>query len=77
MSILAKFMVTEIREVKKGDKNPVYILEAVDDDTSGELSHFARTVPMGKLKLRVDNPRAQAQLNLGREYFVEISPVKK
>lgn len=77
MSIVAKFMVTEKREITKGDKHPTYVLEAVDDDASGEMDHFARTVPKGKIKLRVDNPRAQSMLNIGREYYVEITPVKK
>jgi hypothetical protein len=77
MSIVAKFMVTEKREITKGDKHPIYKLEAVDDDASGEMDHFARTTPKGSIKLRVDNPRAQSMLDIGREYYVEITPVKK
>lgn len=74
MSIVAKFRVTDIRKVLPIDNAPTYILEAVDDDDSGDTEHFARTVPVGKIKLRVDNPRARAQLELNEEYMVIIEP---
>lgn len=76
MSIVAKFVVEEIREIEKGDKYPVYVLEAVDDDESSDSRHFSRRIPNGKIKLRVDNPTAQKYLKLGREYMVEIYKVK-
>jgi len=77
MSIVAKFMVTEKRDITGHDPGPIYVLEAVDDDTSSAMDHFARTVPKAKIKLRVDNPRAQKELVIGDEYMVEISRVKK
>lgn len=76
MSIVAKFVLEEIREIEKGDKFPTYVLEAVDDDDSSDSRHFSRRVPKGKIKLRVDNPVAQKYLRVGKEYMVEIYKAK-
>lgn len=81
MSILARFKVFERKEATKKDPNPVYSLEAVDDGTDGDGRHFAWGNPLGRIKLRVSNPKAQKELDYGlasgEEYFVEITRTTK
>lgn len=77
MSIFTRFRLTEKRKVIQGDKAPVYVFEAVEDDDISEEVRISHNPPLGKMKLRVSNPRAQRKLKISDEFMVQITPIKK
>lgn len=50
-------------------------LFAVCDDGTPENERFHRYTPTGEITMRVDNPEAEAQFPIGREMYVDFTPV--
>lgn len=49
---------------------------AVYDDGTPENQRFATSTPSGSLEMLVTNEAALAQLELGKAYYLDISPVE-
>ena len=45
------------------------------DETIPEDKRFAKATPNGTFKMTCDNPAANAQFELGKQYYFDISPV--
>ena len=45
------------------------------DPTLPEDQKFAKATPSGELSMYVDNPAALAQLELGKAYYLDLTPV--
>jgi len=41
-----------------------------------EQAAFQQATPWGKVEFQIDNPRATAQLQEGKDYYLDVSPVE-
>ena len=79
MSVRAKFKVDSIEMSKSGaditktiKMSPVY----KNADPNTENSKFWRWTPSGSLLMNCLNPTASEQFELGKEYYLDFTPVK-
>jgi len=75
MSVRAKFTVTEISSFSYSPTMKRVTLQPQYDSTIPEDQRFASATPSGTLMMTVDNPAAMAQLELGKAYYIDITPV--
>lgn len=77
MSVRCKFKVDSITQHASNGTSvsmtPVYS----NNDPNHENSKFWRATPSGELKFYCANPDAVAQLELGAEYYIDITPAAK
>ena len=75
--VRAKFFVKSMNHVHVGGDN-IYVdlvLGAVyDDKLAKENASFAKATPSGELKIAITNPYAVAQFELGKSYYMDITP---
>lgn len=73
MNTRCKFRVESIAPTEPADDTMHIVMRAV---TSGseENAEFFRYTPAGELKLWTVKKAAAAQLEVGKEYFIDISP---
>ena len=76
MTVRAKFTVAEIRRYSwdQGHSAEI-ILTPQYDESIPEDRRFLKATPSGKLAMRVDNPTAIEQLQLGRVFYLDLVPV--
>lgn len=75
MYVRAKFKLTEITSVYWNPSSKKYRFEATYDSSMPEDRRFAKATPNGHLEMTVDNPAAQEQFVIGREYYLDIACV--
>lgn len=75
--VRAKFKVTsKSPPYGEGDRKSVDIGMDVVTSGSAENDSFFRWTPSGQLKLSTVNEAAAAQLELGEEYYLDITPAR-
>jgi len=75
MYVRAKFKLTEITTVYWNPSGKKYRFEAIYDSAIPADRRFAKATPNGHLEMTVDNPAAQEQFVIGREYYLDIACV--
>lgn len=74
MTVRAKFQVVEIAEVWNKAARKI-VLEPRYDTSIPEDQRFAQATPSGRFEMTVDNPSAVAALPIGKQFYIDISPV--
>lgn len=87
MRVRAKLMLTSITESGYGYKaadgqyavqrgaGKRLVFTASYDPSIPEDRRFAQHTPDGRFEMQVDNPAALAAFEIGRQYYVEMTPV--
>lgn len=78
ISVRGKFYVATL--TKRGhpgytDNGTEVVFEAVCNDETPENARFHRYTPQGQITMHVDNPDAEAVFEIGKEFYVDFSPV--
>ena len=73
MSIRAKMVCTVAEEDGCGNER-LYLVPVVDD--GGSNAQWSKWTPGGELHLSISNPDAKGQHVVGKEYYVDITPVE-
>lgn len=68
-------MVRSKMRVSKIEGNQVYF-ETQYDPTVPEDQRFTVATPWGNMMQAIDNPAAIAQLEVGKAYYIDISPAE-
>jgi hypothetical protein len=72
--VRAKFMLVEVTE-NHWNRNSKQLVFSPQYDTSiPEDQRFAQATPAGRFEMQVDNPAALAQLEIGKQYYFDITP---
>ena len=71
--VRAKFKFTGIQTGYNADSREL-TFTAQYDETIPEDKRFAKATPNGTFKMTCDNPAANAQFELGKQYYFDISP---
>lgn len=74
MSVRAKFAVTEIRTHYWHPTGRTVVFEPRYDTSIPEDQRFAQATPSGRFEMFVDNPAALAQLPIGQQFYIDITP---
>lgn len=75
--VRAKFTVQEITQYS-WNKDSVRIKLAPQYDTTiPEDQRFSKATPNGEFWMQVDNPAAAAQLELGKTYYIDLTPAEE
>lgn len=77
MTVTAKFVLSAItrRSWDRGTGATVRF-DAQYDQSIPEDRRFSKATPSGHFEMHVDNPAALAQLELGKAYYIDISPTE-
>lgn len=70
--VRAKFMLTKIG-INYGASRNVEFTPQYDPNLP-EDQRFCKATPSGKFEMLIDNPAALAQLELGKQYYLDLSP---
>ena len=77
--VRAKFTVTQIIETRFGPQPEAayrtVVLEPRYDQTIPENVRFLIATPSGKMEMRIDNPKALAEMIPGRAFYVDFTEV--
>ena len=74
MTVRCKFMVNSIRHYHTTQPDLV-CAEVLMAPVFGEANEaWSKATPQGEIKMLITNPKAIGALDLGRQYFVDISP---
>jgi len=72
MSVRAKFVVSGMMDY--GSQKEVH-LRALHDPITEEDRRFCRATPSGDMKMRIDNPVALAEFQIGALFYVDFHRV--
>lgn len=72
MTVRAKLEMTERHD--KGYTN-ILLFETRYDDSIPEDVRFETATPTGKFEMQCNNPKALAQFEVGKSYYVDFNPV--
>jgi hypothetical protein len=75
MTIRAKLHLTQLTMHEWGVKTVKF--EARYDPSIPEDQRFMKATPSGHAELTIDNPTAIAQLELGKDYYVDFTAVEQ
>lgn len=67
--VRCKFKVTEITQFSSSPEAKRVVLSAVQGEP------FGKYTPSGTITMQILNPEAAKQIELGKEYFVDFTPV--
>jgi hypothetical protein len=76
MSVRAKFLVTEKKENHSTPESVFTITMNPVTSGSPENDQFYKYTPGGQLVLSVLNPDAAAALEVGKQYYIDITPAE-
>lgn len=71
--VRAKFKFTGI-QTGYSEQSRELTFTAIYDEKIEEDKRFAKATPSGVFKMTCDNPAANAQFELGKQYYFDISP---
>ncbi len=77
MSVRAKFQLLEAKHHHQPVPDNVYVefrFVAVNSATGKENESWSRYTPSGELKMAVTNPAAIEQFEIGKSYYLDITP---
>lgn len=77
MPVRCKFQLTSIKQLAWNKEARELEFTAQYDETIPEDRRFAKYTPSGSFKMLVDNPAVIEQLELGEQYFFDITKVEK
>ena len=72
--VRAKFMLLEVRQHSYTQHGRTLVFGPQYDASIPEDQRFAQATPSGHFEMFVDNPAALQQLELGKQYYFDISP---
>lgn len=75
MSVRAKFQVQSIKSMHWSKTHKEIILAPQYDTSIPEDRRYATATPSGSITLMVDNPAAAEQLELGKFFYIDFTPV--
>ena len=70
--VRAKFQLQQITQYQSTGKSVVF--RPMYDQTIPEDQRFAKATPSGEFTMYVDNEAALNQLEIGKQYYFDISP---
>ena len=76
MVVRAKFKVVEKTHFAWNKDSVRIKLAAEYDTTIPEDQRFAKATPSGEFWMQVDNPSAAAALELGKAYYIDLTPAE-
>jgi hypothetical protein len=74
--VRGKFMVTEITEMAWSKEARKVVLTPQYDNTIEEDRRYAKATPSGRIEMQIDNPSALAALPMGKQFYVDFTPVE-
>ena len=77
--VRAKFKVQEVRTTQHTttySQTEIVLRPEYDEKVCQEDVGFAKATPTGELKMVVDNPKALAELTIGRKFYLDFTPVE-
>lgn len=72
--VRGKWKLSEIHNLDWSTTAKRYVFNAVCNDATPENERFHKFTPNGTMTMTVDNPPAQKQFELGKEYFFDATP---
>jgi hypothetical protein len=72
--IRAKFVVNSIERSRYANSDTIRML-AIYDDSTAENRRFSKATPSGKLEMIISVPEALSEFELGREFYLDFTPV--
>jgi len=75
MAVRGKFKLNEVTHVEYSADARKLRFGAVCNNNTEENAKFHKYTPSGEINMTVDNPEASKQYELGKEYYVDFSPV--
>ncbi|HEX8851224.1 MAG TPA: hypothetical protein VF761_16990 [Gemmatimonadaceae bacterium] len=76
MTVRAKFMVSEKTSFAWSPDSVRVKLTPQYDQSIPEDQRFAKATPSGEFWMQIDNPPAAAALELGKTYYIDITPAE-
>lgn len=76
MSVRAKFQVQKITHVSWQPNAREITLAPMYDTSIPEDKRFSDATPSGEFKMYVNNPAAVEQLELGKFFYIDLTPVE-
>lgn len=73
-AVRAKFTLTEVTKMHWSPNAQRLKFTAEYDSSIPEDQRFQQATPWGSFEMQVDNPAALARLELGKSYYVDITP---
>jgi len=72
--VRGKWKLSEIHQLDWSPTAKRYVFNAVCNDNTPENERYHKFTPTGSMSMIIDNPPAQAQFELGKEYFFDATP---
>jgi hypothetical protein len=72
MALRAKFHVTAVE--KQGENEMVTLMAVYSADPNDANHSWSKYTPWGELKMNISNPLAQGQLEVGAEWYIDLTP---
>lgn len=72
MTVRAKFQCNSIQKSQDNSTAVVHLIAVTTGSTENES--WSKYTPSGQLQMVISNPAAAEQFELGKEYFIDISP---
>lgn len=76
MGIRAKFRVEKVTQHAWNTAARTITLSPQYDQTIAEDRRFCDATPSGTFEMLVNNPAAIAQLQLGQQFYIDLTPVE-
>lgn len=76
MSVRAKFQVTSIKSFAWNPASVEITLTPQYDESIPEDQRFQKATPSGSFTMQIDNPAAAEQLELGKFFYIDLTPVE-
>jgi hypothetical protein len=74
MSIRAKFTLVSVTSHAWSSTSKTLKFQAQYDQSIPEDQRFQKATPSGSFEMQVDNPAAIEQFELGKAYYLDLSP---
>lgn len=76
MNVRAKFRVVSVTEHDGGDKARTIKLAPRYDETIPEDQLYHKATPTGELSMYVTNPAVIEHLKVGKDFYLDLTPVE-
>lgn len=74
MSVRAKFRLVSVTEHHFNKDSRTLVFQAEYDQSIPEDVRFQKATPNGRFEMQCDNPAANAQFELGKAYYIDLTP---
>jgi hypothetical protein len=76
MTVRAKFTLTSVTQHAWSADSKTLRFQAQYDTSIPEDQRFQKATPSGQFEMQCDNPAANAQFELGKAYYFDITPAQ-